>query len=167
MSAPYTTRPATVADARAIAEFQTETWNEAYAGLVRADYLERITVEVRLARWGGRLEAADRQILLAEQEGRVVAVTSFGPRRDAFDGPALELMSIYLAAEARGTGLADRLVAETIGDSDAVVWVFEQNARAIAFYRRHGFEPDGATTFDTDTGLPEIRMSRVSGLAGR
>ena len=167
MPAYYRTRLATSDDAQAIAEFQTATWNEAYEGLVRADYLARMTVPTRRERWGKRLLAGERQIMLTERDGVVVAVMSFGERSDDRPGPRLELMSIYLSAPARGTGLADYLVQYALGDADAVLWVFEANARAIAFYRRHGFVPDGETMFDTDTGLPEIRMSRVSPAAGR
>ena len=167
MPAHYRTRLATIDDAQLIAEFQTTTWNEAYAGLVRPDYLARMTVQTRRDRWAARLLAGERQIMLTEHDGAVVAVMSFGERSDERPGPRLELMSIYLSPPARGTGLADYLVGLALGDADAVLWVFEANARAIAFYRRHGFVPDGETMFDTDTGLPEMRMSRISAAAGR
>jgi ribosomal protein S18 acetylase RimI-like enzyme len=38
--------------------------------------------------------------------------------------------------------------------------VFAVNARAQAFYRRHGFVADGVERPDSDTGLLEIRMVR-------
>ena len=43
-----------------------------------------------------------------------------------------------------------------------MLWVFEGNDRAVAFYRRHGLQPDGESMFDVDTGVPEIRMTRKS-----
>ena len=157
-----TIRSATVDDTSAVAEFQTITWNEVYDGIVSADYNDRTTVDIRAARWHERI-AGGRSVLVAERDGRIMAVTSWGQRRDDRGGADLELMSIYLAPEARGTGLADRLVQQSLGDADAVLWVFEGNARAIAFYRRHGFEPDGEAELDIDTGVPEIRMARRSG----
>ena len=156
-----TIREGTVDDARAVAEFQTATWNEVYEGIVSAEYNSGTTVEKRAARWAQRL-AGERAVLVAEHEGRVVAVASAGERRDDRGGADLELMSIYLAPDVRGTGLADQLVEQLLADAPAVLWVFEGNERAIGFYRRHGFEPDGEGMFDVDTGVPEIRMARSS-----
>ena len=46
---------------------------------------------------------------------------------------------LIVAAEHRGTGVADLLVQETLGDVPAYLWVLTGNARAQAFYRRLGF----------------------------
>jgi hypothetical protein len=40
------------------------------------------------------------------------------------------------------------------------VWVLEANARARAFYRRHGFEADGAREHFAALDAWEIRMVR-------
>ena len=45
--------------------------------------------------------------------------------------------------QARGTGVADRLVDELVGERDATLWVVEGNARARAFYARRGFVDEG------------------------
>lgn len=64
---------------------------------------------------------------------------------DRPDAPTpLELAMIYLLDVAKGSGIADRLMEVTIGDSPAHLWVLEGNERAISFYRRHGFVEDGA-----------------------
>lgn len=42
-----------------------------------------------------------------------------------------------------------------------MLWVLDENPRAIAFYRRNGFEPDGAEKNDRDYGdIREIRLVR-------
>lgn len=46
-----------------------------------------------------------------------------------------------------------------IGEEPAFLWVLDGNQRAIAFYRRHGFELDGVTKMDPVAGL-ELRMVR-------
>lgn len=157
-------RPAEVSDAAAIASCQTACWREAYAGLVPEDYLGSVAIEQRrFERWQARL-AGERAVLVAEVGGQVVGVASAGPSRDDplvwGPGPAEELMSWYVRAAWHGTGLADQLLAVAVGDRPASLWVFAANARAQAFYRRHGFWPDGNRTVDPDTGLEEIRMVR-------
>jgi predicted GNAT family N-acyltransferase len=39
-----------------------------------------------------------------------------------------------------------------------MLWSADPNPRAQAFYRKHGFAPDG--TVQADDGLREIRMTR-------
>ena len=154
-------RRAEEADIVPIARFQTEAWNDAYRHIVPAEYLARLTVETRTQRWAPRILRRDRDIFVAERDGELLAVVSFGQRTDDRDGPRQELMSIYVEAGERGGGLGAQLVRFAIGDSPAVLWVFESNVRAIAFYRRLGFEPDGHTMIDDDTQLGEIRMTRA------
>jgi len=163
METGITTRRAGYADVFAIAAFQTAVWNEAYRGLVPASYLERTTVADRELRWADRI--GRRDILLAEcGDGGtrgVVGVASSSPRDDERSGPRLELNSLYVARGMRGSGLGARLLAELLHDAPAVLWVFAANVRAAAFYERCGFAVDGHETVDDDTGLPEIRMTRL------
>jgi hypothetical protein len=54
------------------------------------------------------------------------------------------------------------MLVELLLDAPAVLWAFSENVRAIAFYRRCGFQFDGETALDLDTGLSEVRLSRSS-----
>lgn len=150
---PVGVRRAGLADAAAIAEFQTECWREAYRGLVPQDYLDRVGVADRLQRWRDRL-AGRREVALAELDGTVVGVVSWSPGQEP-DAPARELKSLYVAAAHRGTGLAARLLERAVGSGPAYLWVFEGNPRAQAFYGRNGFCYDRRRTVDPDTGLSE------------
>jgi len=152
-------RPARPSDIRSIAEFQTDCWREAYRSLVPPAYLDRVSVEDREARWHDRLLSGARQIALAEVDGALVGVVSWG-YSDTPDAPALELMSLYVAAEHRGTGVAAALIERALGKAPAHLWVFEDNPRAQAFYLRHGFRSDGHRKVDPDTGLWEMRFIR-------
>ena len=76
------------------------------------------------------------------------------------DAPApTELYATYVRAAHQGSGVADGLLTETIGDGPAVLWVYRDNPRASAFYVNHGFIPDGAEKNDSQNIL-EIRMVR-------
>jgi GNAT superfamily N-acetyltransferase len=163
METGITTRRAGYADVFAIAAFQTAVWNEAYRGLVPTSYLERTTVADRELRWADRI--GRRDILIAEAAGEhgggLLGVASSSPRDDERPGPALELNSLYVADGMRGAGLGARLITELLRDAPAVLWVFAANVRAVSFYERRGFALDGHETIDDDTGLPELRMSRL------
>jgi ribosomal protein S18 acetylase RimI-like enzyme len=156
-------RPAAPADLDMIVDCQARCWVEAYTGVVAAEYLNDPQRPARRkARWTARL-AGERQVMVAvgsATPGLAEGVVSFGPSRDKPPVPEVELMSLYVRARWHGTGLADRLLDAAIGGQGASLWVFVANQRAQAFYRRHGFEPDGAERFDIDTGLVEIRMVR-------
>ncbi len=94
-------RQASAADVLAVAEFQTECWREAYAGLVPQDYLDRVGVGERAALWNTRISAATRHVALARRAGTVIGVVSWG-LAELQDTPALELKSLYAAAAFRG-----------------------------------------------------------------
>lgn len=71
------------------------------------------------------------------------------------------LEALYLLREHQGTGVADRLMAAALGwlgPQPMSLEVAAYNARALAFYRRHGFRPTGATSVVLD--LPTVGMRR-------
>jgi ribosomal protein S18 acetylase RimI-like enzyme len=74
------------------------------------------------------------------------------------------VFSLYVDPDAQGTGVGGRLLAEaerwfgSEGLAEATLWVFEANARARAFYARHGWQPDGGMRVEPEFGEPEIRL---------
>lgn len=156
---PERLRDASVSDVRAVAEFQTRCWREAYRGLVPQSYLDRVSVADREIRWRQRIVSGARQVALAEAGGLLVGVVSWG-MTDVPGVPALELKSLYVDREHRGTGLAAALLQRAVRDDPAHLWVFRDNPRARAFYAKHGFASDGHRGIDRDTGLAEQRLVR-------
>ncbi|MEO6714251.1 MAG: GNAT family N-acetyltransferase [Mycobacteriales bacterium] len=150
-------RCAMMADAARIAEFQTTCWREAYAGLVPDEYLQRVTAADREVRWRNRL-SGERNAAVAELDGEIVGIASWSATSDV---PPLELKSLYVGAALRGSGLGALLLDAALGQAAAFLWVFTDNPRAQAFYRRHGFLPDGEQMTDPGTGLAETRMVRT------
>ena len=59
--------------------------------------------------------------------------------------------------------MGQRLLDITVGERDAFLWVFPDNARARAFYAGNGFRPDGAERVEPFFGPVEVRMVRYSG----
>lgn len=160
---PDRIRPARASDVRAIAEFQTRCWRQAYQGLVPQDYLDRMDADRRTDRWRRRLSTGSRRIGVAESDGRpaeLVGVVSWGPAAESEDAPALELKSLYVAASRHGSGIAAALMDYAIGSADAQLWCYAGNSRALAFYRKHSFQPDGHSLLDPDTGIAMVRLIR-------
>ncbi|MFJ4210992.1 GNAT family N-acetyltransferase [Paenarthrobacter sp. NPDC089675] len=79
------------------------------------------------------------------------------------------LISVYVAPEYRGVGLADRLLqrsvvsaTEDLSAGILELGVHQDNARALAFYRRHGFHLTGASKpYPQDRSKLELTMERV------
>jgi ribosomal protein S18 acetylase RimI-like enzyme len=44
--------------------------------------------------------------------------------------------------------------------TEAVLWTFKENGRAVGFYERHGWHRDGAEKIHPRTGEPAVRMRR-------
>ncbi|KRC64094.1 hypothetical protein ASE12_04535 [Aeromicrobium sp. Root236] len=146
-------------DSRAIAEFQTVCWREAYVGVVPQIYLDSTGPDERQRRWADRILGSERDIVVAEDGDRIVGVVSWGDG-SWLDISGLELKSLYVSADQRGSGLADTLLQRSIGGASAFLWVYEANPRAHAFYRRHGFAPNGISEPDPDSGATVIMMQR-------
>jgi GNAT superfamily N-acetyltransferase len=73
----------------------------------------------------------------------------------------VELYTLYILRPRYGTGIGQRLFDVAVGGKPCALWVAEANGRAISFYRRQGFRPDGASRrIEEWEGLPVIRMLR-------
>jgi GNAT superfamily N-acetyltransferase len=138
-------RPAEFADARGIAEVHVQAWREAYAHLVPAESLARLSVDQRELRWMEIIPDPTADTWVATDDGVIFGFAGAGPTRDPEPVPERELHSIYMLASHHGTGAAQRLLDAVLGDAPATVWVADDNPRARAFYARNGFVPDGVS----------------------
>jgi ribosomal protein S18 acetylase RimI-like enzyme len=160
-------RPATSADAEAIARVHLTSWKGPYAEVLPAEYLDNLDPAGRTKEWTSALSDARRTTLLAEAEGRALGFASYGPARDedAEDGD-LELYAIYLHPECWGRGVARDLIRTVLSGVPSGVpmslWVLKENERAQHFYRRHGFQADGVERINEIGGTPvtEVRYRR-------
>ncbi len=98
--------------------------------------------------WRLRLQRSER--LLAEVDGRTVGVASVGQSKaegEEENPRVAELFGLWVAPDARGTGVATRLVqagadtARRQGRSHLAYWVGTDNGRAVAFASGFGFRP--------------------------
>jgi GNAT superfamily N-acetyltransferase len=142
MTESATIRPATPADARAIAEVHVASWRSTYRGIVPQPYLDALNVADREARWRDSF-TSEMAIFVTEENGTVIGFASVGPARAEFPGLTGELYAIYLLPEAQSHGIGARLfsaIADHLhraGHTGIYLWVLEQNP-ACRFYERMG-----------------------------
>jgi ribosomal protein S18 acetylase RimI-like enzyme len=145
-------RRATVADLEAMLAVHTAARTAYYlaGGLEATDpeLADPAADAKRRAGWGRAIEGADRTTLCAVREDggtTVVGILSAGAPADG------ELYQIHVAPQAWGTGVGSRMHAAYVqelraaGLPQGTLSVWGHNARARAFYARHGWLPDGGT----------------------
>lgn len=172
-------RPATLRDAKAIAELHASASQATYRGLLPDEQVNALTsaasVEKRLAYWREAVEYSDPQVHVATQGSEIVGFVAFDRSRDA-KTPATtgEIWALYVAPTnwGQGAGLAlwdaarDGLLEE--GCNKVTVWTALRNERALRFFELAGFKREMGTaqtvTKSDATGslkLEEIRLKRV------
>ena len=151
-------RRANTDDVAAAARCHVACWREGYAGILSEDQLV-LDLPLRLRMWSSMV-AADSRPWVATEDDAIIGLAKAGPGRDDDIDLDLELILIYARQAHWGTGVGHRLIEAAIGDQSAYLWVFGNNARAIRFYQRHGFTPDGTEKPHARLGAIELRMTR-------
>jgi GNAT superfamily N-acetyltransferase len=150
-------RPAVPGDLHAVAACHLRCWHETYAPALPPRALDGETVAAREAMWRGVLGRHPAWVAVAGAD--VVGFSGTGPADADLPG-SVQLATCYLLAAHHGSGLGQRLLDAAVGSAPAHLWVAEHNPRARAFYRRNGFQPDGARDVLTTWRLPIVRMVR-------
>lgn len=138
-----------------MARVHVAAWEETYRGLIDDQILDDPHALPNRERMWTTVLADDRyRAAVAEAAGRIVGIAMSAP-----DEPHHQLNVLYLLAAHHGSGAGDALLNAVIGPHEpATLWVADPNPRAQAFYRKHGFRPDG--TRKVEDGAGAIRMSR-------
>lgn len=166
-----TVRAAAQDDAEAIVQLTAAGWRSAYTGMVP----DKLIKELPLAAWrhdvssGLRAPVADAFTRIAELDEEVAGycyVAAPG-RGDPEGSLSAELVAIYVDPERWRAGVGRALAESAIeaagraGYEEIVLWTFQPNAPAQAFYRRLGWREDGAIRPHAASGTPTIRMRRL------
>lgn len=165
MNAMVTIRRLRSEETEAALRMKNQGWRQAYRGRLSEAVLAGLDdgIEAQAEAWRMGFEGEqDAPIVAVDDGGAIVGIAAGGPARGADVPAAVELFMLYVLEEYYGTGLGRQLADAVIGGDAACVWVLEGNERAIAFYRKLGFRPDGASEQLSErwNGLHEIRMVR-------
>jgi RimJ/RimL family protein N-acetyltransferase len=143
---PVVVRPATAADAAAIAAIHVASWQAAYRGLLPDAVLAGQSPAAREAQWRTAFERGTPDVAVAVADERIVGWIAFAASRDADAGADTgEVWALYVAPEHWRHGAGRALLAAAnaqfaaAGHARATLWVLAGNARALAFYEAAGY----------------------------
>lgn len=152
-------------DVESLAALHVAVWRHAYRGLIEQPLLEGMSVERSARRWEATVahlqsREPERTVLAAFVEDEPIGIVEVGPAREDDAPQTTEVLSLNVAGRWHGKGVARALMEATVADSDAYLWVLRGNERAIAFYRKLGFELDGTERYDDAWRCFDQRMQR-------
>jgi len=164
-------RPATLRDAKAIAQIHTAAASEAYRGLLPDEQIEALSsLEKSQAYWREAIEYCEPQVQVAVTNDKIVGFVGFDRSRDRLSRQTTgEIWAIYAAPShwSKGVGVAlwdaarDGLLEE--GCTNVTAWVPLRNERALRFHEMAGFKREMATAKTARIGsvkIEEVRLKR-------
>jgi ribosomal protein S18 acetylase RimI-like enzyme len=172
---PRTLRDATPADAAQLAEFAARTFRETFAADNTSEDMHA-HLESSFSPEKQRLEIANRDIdtlILVDAADRWLGFAQLRLGSSAPGVPpagSIELWRFYVDQPWHGKGVAGALMngakqrASWRGAGSLWLGVWERNARAQAFYRKHGFEAVGRKTFvvGSDPQTDNVLLCRLA-----
>lgn len=157
MTDTITIREATIADAETLTDLARRTFEETFARDNSPEDMQAyLTATFGVKQQTRELNDPAITTFLVEQDGVAVAYAQLRSGRapsSVGTGPAVEIARFYVDQRAHGRGVAQRLMStveeHARGRGCSLLWlgVWERNARAIAFYRKCGFEAVAKQTF--------------------
>ena len=161
-----TIRPAVPADAPDMAEVHMRSWEVAYKDIIPAEYIREKNAT--------RLDMFKRTLPeniythVIQNHGKTVGIIRVAPPDYGdMDDAYYDLHSLYLHPNYFGQGIGTRAMefafdkARSLGKTALVLWVLEDNANAIKFYKKLGFTANGERReFNYGKVLNSIRMRR-------
>ena len=137
-------------DAKTLGEIHSESWREAYKGIIPDEILNSFTPEKREAYFRRALTEGWEEDAIIFNESQALGLISIGKSRD-FDqlDDCGEIWGIYLLPEYWNHGIGSKLIDWGINElkkcsyTHVSLWVLEENMTARRFYERKGFIHDG------------------------
>ena len=135
-----------------------KSWHEAYTGIVSQEYLDKLTLE----KCEKMAFSWPDNIIVAKENGNVIGFVCYGDRGE--EAPDVgEIFALYVLADYCGKGVGHKLMDVGLEQithfSQVRLWVLKENRRAIRFYEKCGFQPDGTEMTSPNILATEIRMT--------
>jgi ribosomal protein S18 acetylase RimI-like enzyme len=137
-------RAATIADARAIAAVDVETWRTTYAGILPDQFLLGLSERQRAGSWSRFIGRRPGDTVVAlDDRGQIIGYGSCGMQRDIDLPYAGEVFTLYVAPDFQGRNIGRQLLVTLFarlircGFYSSLIWVLRDNP-ARFFYERLG-----------------------------
>lgn len=159
-------RPVRPGDEAILAHIQTESWKSAFGHILAADLLEKYTCpEPSRQMYRKLLESEKGHGYILELDGAPHCIAWWDQSRTKAMPDYAELICIHSLPENRCKGYGSRMMEFILSDMakagyhKVMLWVFEKNLSAIAFYKKHGFLPNGQR--QEAFGCTEIMLTKT------
>ena len=166
----FKVRPATLRDAKSIAELHNATAREAFKSVVGDTPIADVPLEKRQAYWREAIEYSEPQVQVVLDDEKIIGFVGFDRSRDKGTPPTMgEIWAIYVAPAYWGKGAgvalwdAAREGLQDEGCTHVSVWVPLSNDRAVRFHELAGFKREMASAKTVAIGavrVEEIRLKR-------
>ena len=139
-----------IGDENSLAYVQTESWKEAFKEIVPADLLLKCTeMERATAMYKKLLEEHKGNGYILELDGKPHCIAYWDATREKDMIGFAELICIHSLKDGWNKGYGSLMMKQLLDDvkkagySKIMLWVFDNNLRAIRFYEKHGFVASG------------------------
>ena len=164
-------RPATLRDAKQIAELHNATVREAFKSIAIDTPMAVVPLEKRQAYWREAIEYSEPQVHVATDGDKIIGFVGFDRSRDKGTPQTMgEIWAIYVANShwSKGAGLAlwdaAREGLQEEGCSHVSIWVPIANDRAVRFFELAGLKRElssAKTVVEGGVKIEEIRLKRA------
>jgi ribosomal protein S18 acetylase RimI-like enzyme len=137
-------RRAIVDDAEAIERVRTDTWRDAYRGLMPDSLLDGLGYDATRRRVLMAAQAPEQFVLVAEDDDAVIGFCIGGRSRPPEERHRGEVYAIYVLPEHHGRGIGRAMLQAAAkelvdrGFTSMMIWVLRENAPSRRFYERMG-----------------------------
>lgn len=144
-SSPVKIRKAKPGDARVLSQVFSQSWVNAYRGIIPHLYLDSM-IRRRGTDWWRSAIRTGEEMLVLDVGSQAAGYATLGAARARFPN-AGEIYEIYIAPDYQGLGFGEHLFEACRYHLDKrqlrgmVVWVLAENAGAVDFYWRRGGRP--------------------------
>ena len=167
----YLVRPATLRDAKQIAELHNASVRDAFKTMITDTPIPVMPLDKRQAYWREASEYSEPQVQVVVEQDRIVGFVGFDRSRDKGTPPTMgEIWAIYVATAhwSRGAGLAlwdaAREGLQEEGCAKVSIWLPIANDRAIRFFELAGLKRELSSAKTIAVGgvkVEEIRLKRA------
>lgn len=163
-------RPATLRDAKAIAQIQVSSAQDAYREFWPDTALNGLSVAQRQAYWREAINMCEPQVLVAHLDNEVMGFVGFDRSRDkGTPSTTGEIWAMYASPSHWDKGVGQALVEaaqeglQEEGCTRVTLWTYKNNERAMRFFEIAGFraEADSVKAVDVEgKPLEQLRLQR-------
>ncbi|MCL2120703.1 MAG: GNAT family N-acetyltransferase [Clostridiales bacterium] len=146
-----------------VAEIHVFGWRDAYREIISDDYLFNTMLVSKRMKYFEEAVVNNSEESYVFDDGILRAFMTIGACRDTDKPDSFELWGIYVDPFMQKHGIGSKMVgycetkASERGFSEIYLWVLEKNVKAITFYEKLGYVPDGSAKTSDHLPVSELR----------